>query len=269
MSEMPLLSDYAISELVWIGGIIFLLGMSKGGFPISSIALPLLVLVWPGAVEPARSAVAFLLPVLCLMDVVALLFYRKHVDFKRLIPLLPGSVIGVVIASILFVSKEAAPIEISDRVLKFLIGLIGFFFVLYFLFKKWVLKRLAEVSEPGFRQGTGFGVAAGISSTIAHAAGPLIQMYLLPQRLPKMSFVATTAAYFLILNQVKLVPFLVCGRIEVANLRLAAAMVPVIPVGVGVGYVLVRLMKPEHYVGLIYAILFVTSVMLMVKSVMS
>ena len=265
--QMTFLPDYTLSELAWIGGIIFLLGMSKGGFPISSIALPLLVLVWPGAVEPARSAVAFLLPVLCLMDVVALLFYRKHVDMRRLVPLLPGSLVGVAIASILFVSKEAAPVEISDRVLKFIIGLIGFLFVLYSLFKKWVLKRLEEIAEPGFRQGTGFGVAAGISSTIAHAAGPLIQMYLLPQKLPKMKFVATTAAYFMILNQVKLVPFLACGRIEVANLRLAAAMVPLIPVGVGAGYVLVRLMKPGHYVGLIYAILFITSVVLMVKSV--
>jgi len=248
--------------------VVFLLGMSKGGFPISSIALPLLVLVWPGAVEPAKSAVSFLLPVLCLMDVVALLFYRKHVDIKRLVPLLPGSVIGVAVASVFFVARDGAIVDVPDRVLKFLIGLIGFLFVIYFVFRKWVLKHLAEVSEPGFKQGTGFGVAAGISSTIAHAAGPVIQMYLLPQRLPKMTFVATTAIYFLILNQVKLVPFVAFGRIQVENLRLAAVMIPVIPVGVGVGYVLVRIVKPEHYVGLIYSVLFVTSVILMAQAVL-
>jgi uncharacterized membrane protein YfcA len=243
-----------------------MLGMSKGGFPVGAIALPTLVLIWPDKAESARSAVAFMLPLLCVMDAVAMMFYRKQVQWKQLLPILPGTLAGVTIASVLFVAKESALLSVSDCWLKFCIGLVGILFVLYQATRKWILKKLEAAPPPGWTKGSFFGIAAGLTSTLAHAGGPVMRMYLLPQKLPKLQYAGTTVAFFWILNHVKLVPFAMLGRIEPANLKLAACVLPVIPVGVAAGYALVRLMKPEHYTGFIYTVLFFTSAVLVVKS---
>ncbi len=41
-------------DLVWIALSLMLIAMSKGGFPVGGIAMPLLILVWPGQTEAAR-----------------------------------------------------------------------------------------------------------------------------------------------------------------------------------------------------------------------
>ena len=253
-------------ELTWMGACVFLLSMSKGGFPIGSVALPILILVWPDEAGAARSAVAFLLPVLCAMDLVALCFYWKRVQWTRIVPLLPGTLVGVAIGSALFVSDEAALLAVSDRALKLSIGLLGLLFVAYRAGQKWLLNHLSTVDKPGWGRGSGFGMAAGLTSTLAHAGGPVMQMYLLPQGLGKLQFAGTAVAYFWMLNLVKMVPFAALGRIQPGNLKLALVLLPVVPLGVGAGYLAVRLIKGRHYIGFIYTVLFLSSVLLIVKS---
>ena len=121
--------DLTIGQMVWIGLSILLMGMNKGGFPVGNIALPLLILVWPGDVEPAKTAVAFMLPLLCVMDIFGVLFYRKHIQWRRLICLMPGTVAGVAVASVVFVAKESALLSVPDRWLKLTIGILGIVFV--------------------------------------------------------------------------------------------------------------------------------------------
>ena len=72
--------DCSWIEWGWMGVAVFLLGMSKGGFPVGAIALPVLILIWPDQTHAAKSAVAFMLPLLCVMDIVAWSFYRSHID---------------------------------------------------------------------------------------------------------------------------------------------------------------------------------------------
>lgn len=258
--------DASFQELAWIAGAVFLLGVSKGGLPIAGVALPILILVWPDQAQAARSAVSFMLPLLCAMDIVALAFYRGHIRWKRLLPLFPGMLAGVVLASIVFVSDTSALVSISDRTLKLIIGILGLVFVAYRAVRKWLLKSLGGGDAPGWARSTVFGATAGVTSTLAHAAGPVMQMYLLPQELGKMYFAGTTAAFFFVLNLVKVVPFAALGRFESGSLRLAGCLLPLIPVGVATGYGLVRALKERHYMGFIYAVLTVTSAILVWKA---
>jgi uncharacterized membrane protein YfcA len=46
-------------------------------------------------------------------------------------------------------------------------------------------------------------VATGFASTVANAAGPVMNLYLLSRKLPKETFVATGAWFFFVLNIVK------------------------------------------------------------------
>jgi uncharacterized membrane protein YfcA len=239
--------------------------MSKGGFPVGAIALPLLILVWPAQASAARAAVGFMLPMLCLMDVFALMFYRRHVLWRRLIYLMPATVLGVAVASYLFVS-ESAMISVSDKALKLLIGVLGIVFVIYFAAKKWILRHI-HASQPNWTTGTVFGFAAGITSTLAHAAGPVMQMYLLPQQLEKKKFAGTSAAFFWMLNLIKLLPFMMLGRIQPEGLKLGGVLLPVIPLGVALGWWLTHKTDQKHYTRLIYVVLLITSVMLILKAI--
>ncbi len=284
---MDFLSAYSFIDLFWIGLSLFMIGMSKGGFPIGSVALPLLILVWPAQAQAARAAVGFMLPMLCLMDLVALSFYWRHVEWRRLLYLAPATLLGVAVASFLFVSDESALIAVSDKALKILIGALGIIFVIYFAAKKWILRHI-HASQPSWGKGTVFGFGAGVTSTLAHAAGPVMQMYLLPQQLEKKKFAATGCAFFWALNLVKVLPFSMLGRIQPEGLKLGALLLPVIPLGVAFGWWLTHkthqkhLMSAtmrrtmcwwlthkthqKHYTVLIYAVLLITSVTLIVKA---
>ena len=261
---MDLLAEYPAVNLLWIGLSLFLIGMSKGGFPVGPIALPILILMWPAQTQAAREAVGFMLPMLCLMDIVALGFYWRHVRWGRLLYLMPGTVAGVVAASLLFVSDEAS-IAVSDRALKILIGALGIAFVVYFAGKKWIVRHI-HPSEPNWTKGAVLGFGAGMTSTLAHAAGPVMQMYLLPQQLGKKQFAATSCAFFWILNLVKLVPFIMLERIHSDNLKLGAVLFPVIPLGVALGWWLTHKTEQRHYTVLIYVVLLITSITLIVKA---
>ncbi len=94
-----------------------------------------------------------------------------------------------------------------------------------------------------------------------------MQMVLLPQRLPKMQFAATMAAYFFCLNLLKVVPFTLLGRIQEQNLLLALLLAPIIPVATLSGYWLVRRTREHHYKAFIYTALAITSVFLILDGI--
>jgi hypothetical protein len=197
---------------------------------------------------------------------VAVIMYRGHIRWRLLWPILPWELAGIALASVLFVSQHDALIQVSDRGLKVCIGVLGLLFVGYQAFKRLILRRLEAHGVAATRtELAALGIGAGLASTIAHQAGPIAQMYLLPRRLPKLEFAGTNAMFFLLLNFIKLIPFAVLGRLDAATLKLGAAMLPVVPVGVLAGYGLVRVLKPAHYTGIIYGVLTITSVLLIGK----
>lgn len=266
MISLEFLASYHFTDLFWIGLSLMLTAMAKGGFPVGSVAMPLLILLWPGQTQAARAAVAFMLPMLCVMDAGAVVLYRRHIDWRRVRAMLPGTILGVALAAALFISDQHALIVITDATLRIAIGGLGLVFTLWFLLRKWILKRLASSPAPGPGACFAYGTTAGITSSLAHAAGPVMQMVLLPQKLPKMQFAATNCAYFFLLNLIKLVPFVLLGRIQPEHLKLGFVLLPVIPVGVMAGYVLVRFTRDHHYAAFIHTVLAVTSVVLILSA---
>ena len=148
----------------------------------------------------ARSVVAFMLPLLCGMDIVSLILYRRDGCWKAIAPLVPGTLLGVALASMLFVSDTGALIAISDRVLKGFIGSIGIIFVVFQMTKRWILGRIVTLegtTQPGKTRSAILGLAAGVLSTISHSAGPAAIIYFVPQQLGKLGLAGTMVAFFL------------------------------------------------------------------------
>ena len=258
------MESFTTPEWFGIGIVVLIMGMSKGGFPISGISLPLLVLIWPEQGQAARSAVSFMLPLLCTMDIIGVILYRGKPDFSHLRNLFPAMIVGVVVASIFFVSDKG--ISFSDRTLKLLIGLLGLGFTVWQIWGQQLVSSHHKKRELSKHRPAVYGFSAGLTSTIAHAAGPVMQMYFLPTGLAKTQFAATTVYFFLVLNAVKLIPFAMLGRFSKEQLTANLWLLPVIPAGVLLGYTIVRFMKKQQYIRFIYFSLTVTSALLVYRA---
>jgi len=107
------------------------------------------------------------------------------------------------------------------------------------------------------------GFISGFTSTMAHAGGPPVTMYLLPQKLPRHIFVGTHVIFFAVLNAVKLVPYGYLGIMNVRHLWTALMLAPFIFAGVQLGIYLNRNFNELWFIRVIYVILFLTGLQLM------
>src|SRR5437773_2763980 len=70
-------------------------------------------------------------------------------------------------------------------------------------YREWRARHAPPAYRPSLAKSTAVGAFAGVSSTLAHAAGPIIALHLLPQRLERGVFVGTCAVYFFLVNTAK------------------------------------------------------------------
>jgi uncharacterized membrane protein YfcA len=76
---------------------------------------------------------------------------------------------------------------------------------------------------------------AGVTTMMANAAGPVMIIYLLAMRLPKVEFVGTSAWFFFVINWLK-VPFSAkLNLMTLATVKLNLVMLPFIAIGAVAG----------------------------------
>jgi hypothetical protein len=215
--RMPPTLDGFQWTLLFVGA--FLIGISKTGLPgIGGLFVALFSLTLG-----ARPATGVVLPMLLVGDALALLVYRQHLAWKNTWRLLPWTASGVVIGWLAFRRLDAVW---SAR----LIGSILFGMIVISLARKLKRGDPATGATPGWLSAL-TGVVAGFCTLVANAAGPVMNLYLLSKRLPKLEFMGTTAAFFLMLNWFK-VPFVVeLGLVSPASLKLNLCLVPAVVIG--------------------------------------
>ena len=208
--------------LQWIFAVLgaLMVGVSKAGITgLSILSVALFTHVFPSS----KQASGIVLPLLIFGDFVAVFSYRRHVQWHYLWRLFPFTAAGVVLG---YFTLGA----ISDRHAHLMIGAI---IVSLALLSYWRRYRLPQsdvaASHRSWIFAASVGVVAGFITLIANAAGPLMAIYLVSMRLPKLEYVGTAAVFFMCLNLFK-VPFMVSlGLITVHsfgfNLLLAPAVV--------------------------------------------
>ena len=113
--------------------------------------------------------------------------------------------------------------------------------------------------------GPGFGLLGGFTTMIGNAAGPVMAVYLLSMRLPKLSFVGTSAWFVLIVNYLKLpLQIFVWDNISVAPLTVNLLAIPFIIVGAILGIVLVKKFPESSYRRFIIVITVISTIMLLI-----
>ena len=209
-----------------------MVGISKTGLPgMGILFVPLMAMV-----IPARQSTGAVLGILILADVFAVSYYHKAAMWRHIIRLIPATLVGIIAGY--FVMKV-----ISDSQLKPIIGVI----VVVMLAVNWWRNRRGEdvPTEWWFAEVMGF--FAGLTTMMANAAGPVMIVYLLAMRLPKVEFVGTSAWFFFIVNWLK-VPFSVhLGLINVESIKLGFIMLPFIIIGAVLGIVALEKMPQKVF----------------------
>ena len=222
---------------------VFIYGIGKGGLggALGIIAVPLMAMT----IAPTQAA-AILLPILCLMDFFAVKQHYRNADYRILKRMLPGSIIGVAIAG-MFLSV------ISEPGLKVVIGGLSLLFCL-----QYVIKGGKKQHKGGLISAWFWSIMSGFSSTALHAGGGPASIYLLPLQLNKVVLIASMAVLFAIINLFKLIPYTLLGEFDSTNLMTSLVLMPLGPVGVKVGIMLLHKISQALVYRLCYLFLFLS-----------
>jgi len=212
---------------------VLLYGVTKGGFggALAIISVPMMALVMP----PTQAA-AILLPILVVMDLMVVKTYWGLFDRRALCLLLPAAIVGIGLG---YVSAEA----MNEHYMRILIGVLALVFGLQSLLG---LKSFSGTKHNAASGGM-FGALAGFTSFSIHAGGPPFTMYLMPKQLSPLLFAGTAGIFFAVVNVVKLLPYYALGEFTHDNLLYSLVLVPLAPLGVKIGYYLVRRSTPRFY----------------------
>ena len=198
------------------------LGLSKGGFAgVGQMATPMLALVMP----PLEAA-AIMLPIMIIQDATAVWVYRKDWSGRILAIVIPGGIAGVAAGGLL-----AA--HISEAAVRVFIGCTTIAFVLY----SWIGPQ-----------------------RIAQAGSPPYQMYVLSLKLPKMTFVGTSAIFFASMNWLKVIPYFALGQFSTKGLGTSLALLPLAIATNQLGFYLVRRVSQELFYKITLIAMFLISI---------
>jgi uncharacterized protein len=228
---------------------VLLAGISKGGFGHGAgmFATPLLALS-----VPIPQAAAILLPPLIAMDLAGVWAYRHTFSREHLRLFLVGGLAGVALGALCFGLFDEAVVRI-------LLGAISIGFVM----NRYLRRDAAQPAPRSVPKALFWSTISGVTTTLAHAGGPPLSVYLLPQRLEKAVMVGTTVILFAVLNAVKVIPYAWLGLFRGDTLYTSFVLVPLAPVGIALGVVLMRRLPQETFYRVCYALLLVVGAKLL------
>jgi uncharacterized membrane protein YfcA len=237
---VPYITDPAF-YLVAIPAVIAL-GLSKGGFSgLGTVAVPLMALV----ISPVQ-AVGIITPILVTQDMVTIWSYRRTWDAAILKIMIPGQIAGVGIAWLI-----AA--YVPDTAIRLVVGAIAVGFAL----SQWFgIAFLVMSPKTSVIAGRLWGATAGFTSFLANTGGPPLQIYVLPQKLDKETFVGTYSLFFAAGNAMKVVPYFLLGQLNPTNVSTSLVLLPLAVLTNIIGVWLVRRTPTEFFYRIVYILIF-------------
>ena len=211
------------------------MGVAKTGVPgFGMLAVPILAIYFP-----AKTAVGLLVPIMIFADLFAIGYYLRVCRWRYLAVLLPWAVGGMLIAYWLL-------FYITDAQLKPLIGAI--ILAMLLLRVRHILKDDAAADTPQHPAfAASMGVAAGVTTMLANAGGPVMTLYLLSMRLEKRLFVGTAAWFFFIVNWLKVPLMMHHDMITFATFKAGVLVFPAVLAGAMAGVLIIKYMPQRVF----------------------
>ncbi len=236
-NDLPLITDAAFYAVAVPA--VLMMGLSKSGFlgGFGSLAVPLMSLA-----VPVPQAAAIMLPLLLVMDATGLQQLWRACDRALLRLLLPAGLLGTVVGTLLFG-------VLSTRTVAAVVGAL----TLLFLAQRLLFPPRPDQPPPSRRAGFVLGIASGFTSFVAHAGSPPINAYVLPLKLPPLTYAATMAVFFAAVNLSKWIPYAFLGLIDARNMATSAVLLPLAPLGVWLGVWATKRIPSAWFYRLAYA----------------
>lgn len=246
--------------LVVTAASLLMIATSKGGFGgLAVVASPLMM-----TVIDAKSALGILLPMLVVCDVMTLPFYPREFTWRPVKLLAPWTLLGILGGWFLLgrVGPTTVPwLNVGIGVLSVVFA--GLEMVRWAVVRRTVSGSAGETPwRPGVLVSVPFGLAAGLCTMLAHAAGAVTTIYLLPQRLDSQTFVGTTNRFYLVFNLVKVPFYVYLGLITLDSLRRSLWLLPIAFFGVWAGAALNRRVSQRGFRFIVVFLLLATGVVL-------
>ncbi|MCU7843066.1 MAG: sulfite exporter TauE/SafE family protein [Candidatus Thiodiazotropha sp. (ex Monitilora ramsayi)] len=217
------------------------------GFGSALVAVPLLTLTMP---------ITVVVPIVVLLDYLASMSHGikhfHHIEWRDLLPMLPFSVLGIVLA--LYLMNSLQPGLLTDA--------LAVFILIYAVYS------LLPLSTP---QGSRFwavplGTLSGLISTLFGTGGPFTVIYLGLRKLEKNAFRGTVATFFAIDGGLRLIGFTASGFYNREGLLIALMALPIVALGLYTGGHIHTSLTRTGFVRIVAALLIVSSIALLSKS---
>ncbi len=229
------MAELTVFKIVIVVVCAVFIGITKSAIP----GLTILIVPLLAEAMPARASTGFMLLLLIFGNIFAVFYYKRHAEWKYILRLFPWAGAGVVIG--FFIMGR-----IDDKVMKPLIGAVILVMLVIHLIREWILKRKGVVDDgeqkpPANIVLTAFiGLAAGVTTMVANAAGPVMMLYFLAVRIPKKVFIGTTAWFFFVVDLFKL-PFSIgLGIVTLPSFLNSLMLIPAVGVGILIGILVAK-----------------------------
>jgi uncharacterized membrane protein YfcA len=211
------------------------IGLSKSGLA-GTATLNVVIMA---KIFGAKPSVGIVLPMLIVADFMGFLINRKGGSWKQILPMVPAAVVGVIIGWFMLdhVDNSTARIVIGWLILSLLAFNV-------------VLNRRREQLLELTRHRTftwGMGFVSGVSTMLANAAGPVMTVYLLAQRLEKKEHLGVFCRFFLFINLFKL-PFSgSLGLVTGPSLMTNVVLLPGVIAGILLGWQILKRIQQNAF----------------------
>jgi uncharacterized protein len=230
----------------------FIIGLSKAGLKgIDMVNVALMAIVFGG-----KASTGIVLPLLCIADVMAVIYYNRHARWSHVWRLMPWMVIGIIIG--VYVGQDLNEV-IFRKIMAVIIVLTALIMVILEIKKEMVIPR----NRPFVAS---MGLAAGFTTMIGNLAGAFSNVYFLAMRLPKNDFIGTAAWVFLLINWFKL-PFQVIKwkNITADTLYTNLLVLPALLAGFWIGIKVVAKIRDESYRRVVIVLTLIGAIFIFLK----
>ena len=249
---MDFLSTYSTGNWALILLAAFIIGLSKAGLKgIDMINVTIMAIVFGG-----KASTGIVFPLLCVADIMAVIYYHRHAQWGHFWKLIPWIIAGVLIG--VYTGKDL------DEVLFRKIMAVIIILTVVIIIAMEIRKSITIPSNKIFV--AGMGLVSGFTTMLGNLAGAFSNIYFLAMRMPKNSFIGTAAWVFLAINLFKL-PFQVLywKNITLSSLQTDLFLLPALVTGFWIGIKIVSKTKDDSYRKVVIVLTLIGAIFIFLK----
>lgn len=230
----------------------FIIGLAKAGLKgIEMMNVTIMAIVFG-----SKASTGLVLPLLCFADIMAVFYYKRHVQWPRFWKLIPWMMVGILLG--VYVGKD-----LNEALFRKLMAIIIIITVVIMIMMEY---RKATPIPDNKLFVISTGLAAGFTTMLGNLAGAFANIYFLAMRMTKNDFIGTAAWLFLVINLFKL-PFQVIywKNITGATLQTDLWLIPALIAGFYAGLKIVAHIKDDSYRKVVIVLTFLGAMVIFFK----